>query len=329
MNGSTDELENLTLPSGVGDCMNCTDFEVSYIVKEYYLPAMYSIIFLVGFPGNIISIFMYTVKMRPWRSSIIIMLNLAIADLLYLVSLPFLVYAYAREGSGTLGNFLCNFVRLAFHLNLYGSILFLAIFSIFRFIVIVHPMHYTSIHRKRWAKIACATVWVVALIEVIPMGAMFTSREPHSIASCLDFSSSNELYALRWYNWLLTVLAFALPLLIVTLCYSRIICTLSKGQYASDIAKKKVCRLVVIILVVFNVCYVPFHVLRLLRIETRVTAPGTYYEQQIFTVYIIFRPIAALNIFGNLFLYAAAGDNFQQAFMSVLRGSISTYVHQP
>ncbi|XP_069495553.1 2-oxoglutarate receptor 1-like [Ambystoma mexicanum] len=325
MNESVGNLENATLQNST-ECVNCTAIEENYIVKGYYLPAMYSIIFLVGFPGNIICIIIYIFKMRPWRSSLIIMLNLAIADLLYLVSLPFLVYNYTQDESGTLGNFLCSFVRLVFHLNLYGSILFLACFSIFRFFVIVHPMHFTAIHRKRWAKIACALVWGIALVEVIPIGTMFTSKEPHSIASCLDFASSNELYVLRWYNWLLTVLGFALPLVIVTLCYTRIICTLSKGPYASDTDKKRACRLIVVLLVVFNVCYVPFHILRGLRIEARVHSPGTYFETHIHAVYIIFRPIAALNIFGNLFLYAAIGDNFQKAFMSVWRGSSSIYV---
>ncbi|XP_072254705.1 2-oxoglutarate receptor 1 [Pyxicephalus adspersus] len=282
---------------------------------------MYSIIFIIGFPGNIIAISVYVLKMRPWRTSIIILLNLAITDLMHLSSLPFLVYNYANQEHWTLGDFMCKLIRIVFHFNLYGSILFLTCFSIFRFIVIVHPMKFHSIHKRRWAVIACAAVWVIALIEVLPM--VILMKDIQDTVACMDFAVSLERYNVRWYNACLTTIGFALPLLVVTLCYTCINCSLSNGPYTNDAQKKKARRLVVILLVVFYACFLPLHIFRAIRIETRLHHVNCVYEKHIHGAYLASRPIASLNTFGNLLLYVAVGGNFQQAIQSTMRCQVS------
>ncbi|XP_077340736.1 2-oxoglutarate receptor 1 [Lithobates pipiens] len=304
---------------------NCTSVTVDSIIKVYFLPTMYSIIFIVGFPGNIISISVYVLKMRPWRTSIIILLNLAITDLMHLSSLPFLVYNYVNQEHWTLGDFTCKLIRIVFHFNLYGSILFLTCFSIFRYIVIVHPMKFHSIHKRRWAVIACAAVWVIALIEVLPM--VIFMRDIQDTVACMDFAVSLERYNVRWYNACLTTIGFALPLLVVTLCYTCINCSLANGPYTEDAQKKKARRLVVILLIVFYVCFFPLHIFRAIRIETRLHLVNCVYEKHIHAIYLASRPIASLNTFGNLLLYVLVGGNFQQAVQSIYK--FNPYKQQP
>ncbi|KAM4795969.1 2-oxoglutarate receptor 1 [Rhinophrynus dorsalis] len=306
---------------------NCTDFFIDYFVKVYYLPTLYSIIFIVGVPGNIIAISIYVMKMRPWRTSIIILLNLAITDLLHLSSLPFLVFNYVNREHWTLGDFMCKMIRIVFHFNLYGSILFLTCFSIFRYFVIVHPMKFHSIHKRRWAVIACIAVWVIALIEVLPMLILMT--EIQDTVACVDFAVSFDTYNLRWYNAILTSIGFALPVVVVTLCYTCINRSLANGPYTNDAYKKKARRLVVILLVVFYACFLPLHIFRALLIETRLHPVDCVYDKQIYTTYIASRPIASLNTFGNLLLYVAVGGNFQHAIQSVYKCKPNPYKQQP
>ncbi|XP_018427596.1 PREDICTED: 2-oxoglutarate receptor 1 [Nanorana parkeri] len=304
---------------------NCTSVTADNIIKVYFLPAMYGIIFVIGFTGNIIAISVYFFKMRPWRTSIIILLNLAITDLMHLSSLPFLVYNYVNQEHWTLGDFMCKLIRIIFHFNLYGSILFLTCFSIFRYIVIVHPMKFHSIHKRRWAVIACAAVWVIALIEVLPM--VFMMKDMHDTVACMDFAVSLERYNVRWYNASLTTIGFALPLLVVTLCYTGINCSLANGPYTDDAQKKKARRLVVILLVVFYACFLPLHIFRAIRIETRLHHVSCVFEKHIHAAYLASRPIASLNTFGNLLLYVVVGGNFQQAVQSIYKSN--PYKHQP
>ncbi|KAG8517008.1 2-oxoglutarate receptor 1 [Galemys pyrenaicus] len=327
MNEPLDDFANASdFPDYAAAIGNCTDEKLP--LRRRYLPVIYSVIFLVGFPGNAMAISTYMFKMRPWKSSTVIMLNLACTDLLYLTSLPFLIHYYASGENWIFGDFMCKFIRFGFHFNLYGSILFLTCFSIFRYCVIIHPMSCFSVHKVRWAVVACVVVWLVCLVAVIPMTFLITSTTRTNSNSCLDLSSSDDLTTLKWYNLILTTTVFCLPLAIVTLCYTMIIYTLTQGPQTHGGLKQKARRLAIVLLLVFYVCFLPFHVLRVVRIESRLLSVSCSMENQIHEAYIISRPLAALNTFGNLLLYVVAGDNFQKAVCSVVRCRASAELEQ-
>ncbi|XP_053241262.1 2-oxoglutarate receptor 1-like [Podarcis raffonei] len=305
---------------------NCTD-DVHGLRKSY-LPPLYGMIFSVGFPGNIMAICVYTFKMRPWKSSTIIMFNLACTDLLYLSSLPFLIHYYANGEHWVFGDFMCKFIRFGFHFNLYSSILFLTCFSIFRYIAIVHPIQSFSVRKKAWAVAACVASWVISLLAMGPLNFLFTSTMEENKSLCLDLTSSENVDVIRWYNWFLTGLAFYLPLITVTLCYTVIIYTLATGPHTQNPYKQKARRLAFFLLVVFYVCFLPFHIFRVVRIELRLYRVSCDIENHIHAAYILSRPLAALNTCGNLLLYAIISDNFQQAVQSLLRCKLSHLMQQ-
>ncbi|XP_062303390.1 2-oxoglutarate receptor 1-like [Osmerus eperlanus] len=296
---------------------NCTN--VDRLTKRYYLPVMYTLIFIVGLVGNLLAISTYLVKLRPWTSSSIIMVNLAVTDLLYVLSMPFLVYYYTNGDSWTLGDFMCRFVRFGFHFNLYGSILFLTCLAVFRYMVVKYPLRTPQIQQKRWSILACALVWVIAAAEVIPMLTMISLVETNNKTYCLDFAS-NDPAVLWWYGWLLTVMGFLLPLVVVCVCCAGIFRELAKGPYTQNPRRARARRTNVVILAVFVVCFLPYHVLRVLRVDTR-RKPETpcMLERGVHAAYILSRPLAGLNTFFNLALYTLAGDKFQQAFQSMFK----------
>ncbi|XP_061089894.1 2-oxoglutarate receptor 1 [Conger conger] len=293
---------------------NCT--QVDLLMKRYYLPIMYSIIFAVGLVGNTMSIIIYVAKMRPWKSSSIITLNLALTDLLYVLSMPFLVYYYTHGDSWTMGEFMCRFVRLGFHINLYGSILFLACLSVFRYVALVHPLRLGLVQRKRWGVTACLLVWAASSTEIAPMLTMITVVEKANRTYCLDFAS-NDPDEVWWYGSLLTVLGYAVPLVVVFLCYLRIAWALSEGPPAGCPSRTRVRRLTVLILTLFVVCFMPYHVLRLLRVDSRRRKVSCMTWRWVHAAYILSRPVAGLNTFFNLALYTMAGDRFQHAFFDL------------
>ncbi|XP_058403689.1 2-oxoglutarate receptor 1 [Diceros bicornis minor] len=328
MNEPLDDVANASdFPDYAAAFGNCTNEKIS--LKRHYLPVIYSIIFLVGFPGNAVAISTYIFKMRPWKSSTIIMLNLACTDLLYLTSLPFLIHYYASGEHWIFGDFMCKFIHFGFHFNLYSSILFLTCFSIFRYFVIIHPMSCFSIHKTRWAVVACAVVWVISLVAVIPMIFLITSTTRANRSACLDLTNSDDLTTIKWYNLILTATTFCLPLLIVTLCYTVIIYTLTQGPRTHSCLKQKARRLTILLLLVFYICFLPFHILRVIRIESRLLSLSCSTETQIHKAYIVSRPLTALNTFGNLLLYVVVSSNFQQAICSMVRCKARTDSEEP
>lgn len=296
-------------------------YSVVDYIKWYYLPTMYGIISIVGLVGNVTAITIYLVKIRPFNSSTIIMLNLAMADLLYVLSLPFLVHYYTT-GDWVLGKFMCSLVRYSFHFNLYGSILLLTCLSVFRYVVVIHPLKAAQVNRQSWGIISCLIVWLICLIGMIPMFSLIATEEKGSKTICLDFAS-NDLEYLSLYCWILTVFGFLVPLFVVFLCYTCVARVLSRGLLAHRSAHSRARRMTVLILLVFVVCFTPYHLLRLAHVDTRNMLVAFPVQERVHAAYIISRPLAGLNTFFNLALYTLAGDRFQQAFWSLFRWRVS------
>ncbi|XP_068251573.1 2-oxoglutarate receptor 1-like [Nyctibius grandis] len=305
------------LPGQADPLTSCKDED--FLQVKSYLSILYGLIILVCFPGNVVTIFVYFVKMRPWKSSTIIMLNLAITDLLYIATLPFFIHYSANGNNWIFGDFMCKFIHFCFYFNMYSGIIFLSCFSIFRFFVVVHPIKYFFVQKQRWAVVTCIVVWIISLAAISPLGILIATRHMQNRTICPDLATAEDLDTSRWYNWLLTIFAFFLPLLMVTLCYVFIIYTLATGPHTQACYKQKARRLAIVLLVVFYVCFLPFHVFRGIRLELRVRPVSCHLKNTMLFMFIIAKPLAALNTFGNLMLYVVTGGNFQQAILSLLK----------
>ncbi|XP_037829774.1 2-oxoglutarate receptor 1 [Kryptolebias marmoratus] len=292
---------------------SCADVEGP--LNRYYLPVSYSIIFIVSLVGNTISICIYVTKLRPWKSSSIIMVNLAVTDLLYALALPFLVHYYSNLESWTLGDFMCRCVRFAFHFHLYGSILFLSCIAVFRYVAVVQPLRGKQLQQRVWGITACSVVWVIAAAETAPMLAFISLQAEGNHTSCLDFASTNQT-SVREHSLVLTALGYALPLVLVFICYIGIVRQLTRGPSPSRFCRMRARRVIVLILVVFVMCFLPYHVLRVLRKETESGSTTQCTTNTVKAAYIISRPLAGLNTFFNLALYTLSGDRFRRAFLS-------------
>ncbi|AWO95569.1 purinergic receptor P2Y G-protein coupled 1-like [Scophthalmus maximus] len=304
-----------------GEFHNCTF--VDRLMQHYFLPVSYSIIFIVGLVGNVTSIGVYVTKLRPWKSSSILMVNLAVTDLLYVLSMPFLVHYYSNGDSWVLGDFMCRFVRFGFHFNLYGSILFLTCHAVFRYVVVAKPLRALQVQQKFWGIVACSAVWVIAAAEIFPMLTMISLTEHDNKTYCLDFASTipaegdEDTDDMRWYSLTLTTVGFLLPLVVVSMCYICIGRKLADGPSMTTSCRMRARCSTVLILVVFVVCFLPYHLLRELRIETRSRLGiPCMVERVVHAAYIVSRPLAGFNTFFNLALYTLSGDQFRGALLN-------------
>lgn len=104
-------ISNASNISG-GDTRRCTykeDF------KQILLPAVYTIVFVLGIPLNA-AVILKIWRTRPSLSrNSIYMVNLAIADFLYVMSLPLLIFNYANHDYWPFGEFACKLVRFQFY----------------------------------------------------------------------------------------------------------------------------------------------------------------------------------------------------------------------
>lgn len=296
---------------------SCTDLEGP--LNRYFLPVSYSIICVVGLLGNTTSIGIYLTKLRPWKSSSIIMVNLALSDLLYVLTMPFLVHYYANGDSWILGDFLCRFVRFAFHFHLYGSILLLSCIAVFRYVAVSWPLRGVQVQQRVWGVTACSVVWILAAAEVTPMLALISLHHKDNNTHCLDFASTRPVSAVREYIWVLTALGYVLPLVLVLVCYVGIVKQLTSGPDPSSSYRMRARCVTVLILVVFVLCFLPYHILRVLWVEAQNATTKACTANTLQVAYIISRPLAGLNTIFNLALYTLSGDRFRRAFLGTFQ----------
>lgn len=283
----------------------------------YYLPTVYIMVFLTGLVGNSLAIWMFVCHMRPWSSISVYMFNLALADFCYVLSLPFLIFYYFNKTDWIFGNVLCRLQRFIFHVNLYGSILFLTCISVHRYTGVVHPLKSLGRLKKKNAVITSALVWVVVVIGISPILYYSRTGLKHNgtITTCYDTTTVDELPGYFIYSMTLTVFGFCIPFIIIFCCYGMIVKALIYNDMNNAPLRQKSIHLVIIVLTVFAVSYLPFHVMKNLNMRARLyfqSPEMCEFNNRVYATYQVTRGLASLNSCVDPILYFLAGDTFRR-----------------
>uniref|UniRef100_A0A3P8SGD3 Pyrimidinergic receptor P2Y4 n=1 Tax=Amphiprion percula TaxID=161767 RepID=A0A3P8SGD3_AMPPE len=301
------------------------DEEFKYIL----LPVSYSLVFVVGFVLNAAALWMF-LKMRPWNPSTVFMFHLALSDFLYVVSLPTLIYYYANRSHWPFGVAACKIVRFLFYANLYCSILFLTCISVHRYLGICHPIKALTLVKSRHAHTVCGMVWVVVTVCLVPNLIFVTTSRRDNDTLCHDTTSQEAFEDYVNYSSVVMVLLFGIPFMVIMVCYclmARTLCRPRQGLSARQqgaASRQKSIKLIIIVLVVFAVSFVPFHITRTLYYTSRVLNLHCDFLNIVNFTYKITRPLASINSCIDPILYFLAGDHYRSKLMSVLTGKRRT-----
>uniref|UniRef100_A0A8C3JC89 Succinate receptor 1 n=1 Tax=Calidris pygmaea TaxID=425635 RepID=A0A8C3JC89_9CHAR len=292
------------------------------ILEKYYLSTMYSLVFIFGFIGNAIAVFGYIFCLKNWKSGNIYLFNLSLSDLLFLCTLPILVNSYSRD-QWSKDSVLCHSNRFLLHANLYSSILFLTAISIDRYMLIKYPFRGHILQKKKAAIIISVAIWIGVILELLPLIYFLESIAPAQNYTCLDYASSGDAVKNLIYSMFLTVFGFLIPLVIMCCFYVKMVLFLKNRneQINSLLALEKPLTLVILTVVIFSLLFTPYHIMRNVRLASRIPALNLSVCTMdiINNIYIITRPIAFLNSAINPVFYFLMGDHFREMLMAKLR----------
>ncbi|XP_009987523.1 PREDICTED: succinate receptor 1, partial [Tauraco erythrolophus] len=292
------------------------------VLEKYYLSTVYSLEFILGFIGNTIVVFGYVFCLKTWKSGNIYLFNLSLSDLLFLCTLPVLVNSYSRD-QWAKQSILCNSNRFLLHANLYGSILFLTVISIDRYMLIKYPFREHFLQKRKTALIMSVVIWIGVILELLPLIYFLEPVTAANNYKCLDYASSGDPAKNLIYSMFLTVFGFFIPLVIMCCFYVKMVRFLKNrsGQISSLLTLEKPLTLVILTVVIFSLLFTPYHIMRNVRLASRIPALNVSVCTQgvINTVYIITRPIAFLNSTINPMFYFLMGDHFREMLMAKIR----------
>ncbi|XP_041032186.1 P2Y purinoceptor 14-like [Carcharodon carcharias] len=242
----------------------------------------YSLVFVVGIILNSLAFWVYFCHV-PNRNSIIIYLkNLVVADFLLVISLPIRIGAEKKVGSTILREIYCNFTTCIFYLNMYSSILFLGFIAATRYLKIVKPFKIHAFQTLKSARIVSIGIWCVFLSLGVSY-MLLSGKKPAQNSTketCLGFRSGTGIH---WHIFLHAGGTFLFLCVLIGLCffYFQTAKRLDKSPTPSSLKKQaKAKNNILILLVVFLVCFVPYHIARLPYILSQVNViTGCFWEK--------------------------------------------------
>ncbi|KAJ8388671.1 hypothetical protein AAFF_G00130800 [Aldrovandia affinis] len=302
--------------------INVTYCSVSETYKKVTLPVAYGLVFVLGLALNGTLLWLVCFRTKTWSCSIIYLVNLAVADLLYVLALPLLIVSYAMGDVWQFGDGACKAVRFFFYANLHGSMMFLMCISVHRFMGVCYPIKTIGYRTKRVAIFASALVWIFVTTETLPTAAFAHSGFINNMTVCFDMTSPGRFRQYFPYGMFLTIVGFLLPFVVIVTCYCLMLKTLSRADVNIKVGKRtrrKSVRTIQMVCLLFVLCFVPYHITRLIYLFVRVyVANNCELLNVVMLSYKIWRPIVSFNCCINPILYFACSDKHRRQLFAKL-----------
>ncbi|XP_078419630.1 proteinase-activated receptor 1-like isoform X3 [Cetorhinus maximus] len=250
--------------------------EVSESVKYYLMnfwttlviPFVYTFVLITSLPLNLLAILIFLFKMQLTKPAVIYMMNLAAADLLFVLILPLKIAYHFSGNNWRFGSFLCQLVTGGFYAYMYCSVLLMMCISIDRFLAVVYPIRSASWRTRGRAIVLCLVVWLAAIGGAAPL--LLTEQTVYvtelNITTCHDVLPLSTLQNFSSYYFpILCFLLFVIPLLVTSVCYICIISTLHSANVTKQCGKRRASFLVIIVFSVFIICFAPTNIILLIH----------------------------------------------------------------
>uniref|UniRef100_A0A8C3YC55 P2Y purinoceptor 2 n=1 Tax=Catagonus wagneri TaxID=51154 RepID=A0A8C3YC55_9CETA len=280
--------------------------------KYVLLPVCYGVVCVLGLCLNTVALYAFLCRLKTWNASTTYMFHLAVSDALYAASLPLLVYYYARGDHWPFSTALCKLVRFLFYTNLYCSILFLTCISVHRCLGVLRPLRSLRWGRARYARRVAAAVWGLVLACQAPVLYFVTTSARGGRITCHDTSAPELFGRFVAYSSVMLSLLFAAPFAVILVCYALMARRLLRPAYGTagglPRAKRKSVHTIAVVLAVFALCFLPFHVTRTLYYSFRSLDLSCHTLDAINTAYKVTRPLASANSCLDPVLYFLAGQ---------------------
>lgn len=273
----------------------------------------------MGILGNIAALINYIYFRKPLSTSHVFLLNLALCDSAWILTLPFTLYfSFQRPYLKDIDIF-CQFKKISFNINIYGSIHFLTLISFDRFVGTVHP-----ISSLRWwdvgkAKLCSVCTWVALILTSIPdLFVTFAIQQPKLTTVCSDHIHAPFIY-IKTMAIIRTILGFLLPftgMLAFYIMTARVLRRLPRSRRHRG---GKPLRLITAAILVFVISFMPYHIMimAIMFMKNQNTTPSN--PSILDASFDFFEAICSVSSCLDPVLYIMASEQFQRKMLALKR----------
>ncbi|XP_030611257.1 somatostatin receptor type 2 [Archocentrus centrarchus] len=300
-----------------------TDYNQTLVDENFYweenvdrfgivMAFLYLVVCIVGLAGNSLVIVAILKFDKMSSSTTVYIFNLALADGLFMVGLPFIA-SQNFLNHWLFGDVACKAVMVLDGINQFTSVFCLTVMSIDRYMALVEPLRFARWRTPRCAKIVSSLLWLFSLLTILPMALHFSAERGFCTPALV---SDAWLLGVLSYTF---ILGFALPFTVMTAFYAALLLTLwvqrsraSTPNPESQQLEQQVTKMVVAVVVVFALCWLPFYTFNFCSL---------YQSGFVLTFFRAFEFVVLLSYSwscANPILYACLSDTFRRHFCTLL-----------
>ncbi|XP_061673270.1 proteinase-activated receptor 3 [Syngnathoides biaculeatus] len=234
------------------------------VLSTWILPSAYILAMIVGIPSNAyILAFLRGRLQGKSLSTVVLYLNLALSDLLLLLSLPLRVHYHFSGNNWAFGEICCRLMTALFYGNVYSSAQTIACISLRRYLAVVKPFLYRRLAKTAVTVWACVIVWFLFGATIVPELLVRQSYwlDGLGVTTCHDVLPLEETShsLLVAYRLTLACVGFVVPFLISIYAHVSVVHHL--GQ--SGCNWRPFIKISTLVFIIFTVCFLPSGILHI------------------------------------------------------------------
>ncbi|KAG7271398.1 hypothetical protein CRUP_031210 [Coryphaenoides rupestris] len=236
---------------------------------------IYSMAFVLGLLGNGVVIWVTACKSKRTKNSLWL-LNLAVADFVFVLFLPFSIDYVLKDFHWEYGLVMCKLNSFVAVVNMYASVFFLTILSVDRYISLAHTDWGQSSRDVRRPLIVCGCTWALSVALSLPTLIFRDVIHIHEKVYCYNnFSLHNRDAAATRHIIMVavrTTVGFLLPF--GAICTTGILLLVKVRRSEGVVHVSSFSKMVSAVILAFFLCWAPFHTLSLMELSVHTSRSG-------------------------------------------------------
>ncbi|OCT99925.1 neuromedin-K receptor [Xenopus laevis] len=270
--------------------------------------------------GNIIVIWIILAHKRMRTVTNYFLVNLAFSDASMAAFNTLVNFIYALHNEWYFGEAYCRFHNFFPITSIFASIYSMSAIAVDRYMAIIDPLKPRLSATS--TKVVIGSIWIFAVLLAFPQCLYSKIKVTRTRTLCmLDWPGKDERLT---YQFILVLLVYVLPLIVMGVTYTIVGITLWGGEIPGDTsdkyheqlrAKRKVVKMMIVVVVTFAICWLPYHIFFLANALDIKVDRWKYIQQ----IYLAIFWLAMSSTMYNPIIYCCLNKRFRAGFKRALR----------
>ncbi|KAL9894569.1 tachykinin-like receptor at 99D isoform 2-T2 [Glossina fuscipes fuscipes] len=306
---------------------------ISFILpvwRQMLWSLLFASMVFIATSGNLIVVWIVLTTKRMRTVTNYFIVNLSVADAMVSCLNVTFNYIYMLNNDWPFGELYCKISQFIAILTISASVFTLMAISIDRYVAIMKPFKRRRMSKRCNLAIA-AVIWIASAIISTPMLLFFTTSHIFTVDGVRTVcypewpdGTTNHSRLEYIYNILFMILTYFLPIISMTVTYSRVgfelwgskaIGEYTPRQVENIKSKRRIVKMMMVVVLIFAVCWLPFHAYFLLTSCYPAITEAPFIQE----IYLLIYWLAMSNSMYNPIIYCWMNSRFRFGFKMFFR----------